>query len=175
MTEALTLSRGNDEFGLFVAGIQGRLQRTAWLLTGNWAEAEDLVQSSLAKVWRRWDRVCETDSPEAYARKLLLNTFLSSRRRRWIGERADEAPQPAPVGDPADLVAVQVSVRSALARLSSRQRAAVVLRFFDDLSETQVAEALGCRVGTVKSTTAKALERLRIHPGMRQLLQEAQP
>ncbi len=166
---------GNDDFESFVAGLQGRLQRTAWLLTGSWEEAEDLVQTSLAKAWRHWDRVSSADDPEAYTRRTLLNSYLSARRRRWRAEQPHEAVQPPPVGDSADQVALRTSVLAALAQLPARQRAAVVLRFFDDLPEAKVAQVMGCRLGTVKSTTAKALERLRVQPGLQGLVQEAQP
>lgn len=173
--EVLMASGGGDDFESFVAGVQSRLQRTAWLLTGNWQEAEDLVQTSLAKAWRHWDRVATADNPEAYTRRTLMNSFLSARRRRWRAEQPDATVQPPPVGDPADLVALRTSILAALAQLSARQRAAVVLRFFDDLPEAQVADVMGCRLGTVKSTTAKALERLRVQPGLNGLVQEAQP
>ncbi len=166
---------GNDDFESFVAGVQGRLQRTAWLLTGSWEEAEDLVQTSLAKAWRHWDRVCAADNPEAYTRRVLLNSFLSARRRRWWAEKPHEAVQPPPIGDSTDLVALRTSVLAALARLPARQRAAVVLRYFNDLPEAKVADIMGCRLGTVKSTTAKALDRLRVQPGLQELAQEAQP
>ncbi|MGH9122207.1 MAG: SigE family RNA polymerase sigma factor [Acidimicrobiales bacterium] len=163
---------GTDDFDSFVVGIQSRLQRSAWLLTGNWDDAEDLVQISLAKVWRHWDRVAGADSPEAYTRRTMLNSFLTSRRRRWHGEQPYSTLDPAPVGDAADYVAVRTSVMEALAHLSPRQRAAVVLRFFDDLGEAQVAEAMGCRPGTVKSTTSKALSRLRLEPGLQGLVEQ---
>jgi RNA polymerase sigma-70 factor (sigma-E family) len=143
--------------------------------TGNWAEAEDLVQTSLAKAWRHWDRVAAADNREAYTRRILMNSFLSARRRRWRAEQSHATVQPRPLGDTADLVALRSSLLAALAQLSARQRAAVVLRFFDDLPEAQVAEVMGCRLGTVKSATAKALKRLRVQPGLQGLVQEAQP
>jgi RNA polymerase sigma-70 factor (sigma-E family) len=162
-----------DDFGMFVAGVQARLQRSAWLLTGNWEEAEDLVQLSLAKVWRHWDRVNAADNRHAYTQRVLINSFLSARRRRWRGERPEATPPQPPAGDWADRMALRVSVQVALRQLSARQRAVVVLRFFEDLSEAQVADLLGCRLGTVKSTTAKAIERLRAQPGLQALLEEA--
>lgn len=166
--------RGGDEFTAFVAGIQSGLQRTAWLLTGSWDEAEDLVASSLAKVWRHWDRVSVADARDAYARRMLVNVFLSSRRRLWRLEQPHAAPEPPAVRDPSDSVAVRATIEAALAELSARQRAAVVLRFFDDMTEAQVADVMGCRVGTVKSTTAKAVERLRVMPGLQGLFEEVQ-
>lgn len=166
--------RGGDEFTAFVAGIQSGLQRTAWLLTGSWDEAEDLVASSLAKVWRHWDRVSVADARDAYARRMLVNVFLSSRRRLWRLEQPHAAPEPTAVRDPSDSVAVRATIEAALAELSARQRAAVVLRYFDDMTEAQVADVMGCRVGTVKSTTAKAVERLRVMPGLQGLFEEVQ-
>lgn len=166
--------RGGDEFTAFVAGVQSGLQRTAWLLTGSWDEAEDLVASSLAKVWRHWDRVSVADARDAYARRMLVNVFLSSRRRLWRLEQPHAAPEPPAVRDPSDSVAVRATIEAALAELSARQRAAVVLRFFDDMTEAQVADVMGCRVGTVKSTTAKAVERLRVMPGLQGLFEEVQ-
>lgn len=165
---------GGDEFSIFVAGVQSRLQRTAWLLTGSWVEAEDLVASSLAKVWRHWDRVSVANARDAYVRRMLVNVFLSSRRRLWRLEQPHAAPEPPAVKDLSDSVVVRATLEAALAELSARQRAAVVLRFFDDLPEAQVAEIMGCRVGTVKSTTAKAIERLRVMPGLQGLFEEVQ-
>jgi RNA polymerase sigma-70 factor (sigma-E family) len=165
---------GGDEFTAFVAGVQSELQRTAWLLTGSWEEAEDVVASSLAKVWRHWDRVSVANVREAYARRMLVNVFLSSRRRLWRLEYPHAAPEAPAVKDPSDSVAVRATIEAALAKLSARQRAALVLRFFDDLPEAQVADVMGCRVGTVKSTTAKAVERLRVMPGLQGLFEEVQ-
>lgn len=166
--------QGGDEFAAFVAGVQGGLQRTAWLLTGSWEEAEDLVASSLAKVWRHWDRVSVANNRDAYARRVLMNVFLSSRRRLWRLERPHAAPEPPAADDPSDSVAMRATIEAALVQLSARQRAAVVLRFFDDMSEAQVADVMGCRVGTVKSTTAKAVARLRVTPGLQGIFEEVQ-
>ena len=166
-------AEGSVDFGAFVAATQGRLQRTAWLLTGNWEEAEDLVQTALAKAWRHWDRVVTADSPEAYARRILSNSFLSSRRRRWWGERPVSEVEPVPSGDQSEQVALRAAIEAGLKQLTARQRAAVVLRYFSDLSEAEVAEIMHCRVGTVKSTTARAFELLRAQPGFDGLLREA--
>lgn len=166
--------RGGDDFAAFVAGVQGGLQRTARLLTGSWEEAEDLVASSLVKVWRHWDQVSVANDRDAYARRMLVNTFVSSRRRLWRLEQPHAAPEPPAVDDPSDAVAERATIDAALDLLSARQRAAVVLRFFDDLSVGQVAGVMGCRVGTVKSTTAKAVERLRAAPGLQGVFEEVQ-
>ena len=169
------VSGGSDDFDVFVAGVQRRLLRSSWLLTADWEDAEDLVQSCLAKVWRHWGRVRAADEPEAYVRRVLLNTFLSARQRRWRGERAAAGPEPASVDDPADDLALRNSLLAGLARLSPRQRAVVVLRYFDDLSEVEVARVMGCRPGTVKSTASKALEHLRAQPGLQALTMGVEP
>jgi RNA polymerase sigma-70 factor (sigma-E family) len=162
------------DFDDFVASNSRRLLRSAWLLTGNWSSAEDLVQIALLSTWRRWDQV-ELELPFAYTRRVLVNSYLSGRRRRWRDEwSVAEVPETA--GSYADDLAgadLRESLRSALAALPSKQRAAVVLRYFEDLSEPQTAQLLGCSVGNVKSQTSRALAKLRVTPGLRSLLQEA--
>jgi RNA polymerase sigma-70 factor (sigma-E family) len=151
-----------EGFAQFVATREAALQRTAWLLTGDWALAEDLVQTALARSWPRWERIRRRDSPEIYVRKVMVNTWSTWSRRRWRGERASESLPDAPAsGDVAAEASVRVAVRGALESLTGRQRAMVVLRIFDDLSEAQVARVMGCAVGTVKSTTAQAMAKLR--------------
>ena len=146
----------------YVAARQRALLRSAWLLTGDWHAAEDVVQAALVRVWPRWNRVAAGGNHDAYVRRAVINTYLTFRRRRWNGEFAAAAPPDRP--DPADPYAA-VELRDALARvlpsLGRRQRAIVVLRYFDDLSEPRVAEVMGCSVGTVKSQSAKALAKLR--------------
>ena len=147
------------------------LLRSAWLLTGDWASAEDLVQVALMRAWQRWESI-ESDAPEAYVRRVLLNAFLKGRRRRWANER--------PVAELPDQVAVdelstsdlRQSIRAALATLPAKQRAVVVLRYFNDLSEAQTADVLGCSVGNVKSQASRALAKLRCTPGLHSLLEE---
>lgn len=165
------MSREPEGFAEFVAGRERALQRTAWLLTGDWAMAEDLVQTALVKSWPCWERIMRRDDPELYVRRVMVNTWATWWRRRWRWEHASAAvpDRPAP-GDMAAEVAVRVAVRDALGRLTRRQRAVLVLRVFDDLSEAQVASVLGCAVGTVKSTTAQALARLRDDPRLAALV-----
>jgi RNA polymerase sigma-70 factor (sigma-E family) len=165
-----------EGFAQFVAARERALQRTAWLLTGDWALAEDLVQTALARSWPRWERIRRRDDPELYVRRVMVNTWASWRRRRWRGEHASAAvPDTAAPGDMAAEVASRMAVRAALGSLTSRQRAVLVLRVFDDLSEPQVATVLNCATGTVKSTMARALAKLREHPGLAALIeQEAQ-
>jgi RNA polymerase sigma-70 factor (sigma-E family) len=147
-------------FEEFVAGRGQALQRFGYVLTGDWALAEDLVQTALAKAYPRWSRVVR-DDPEAYVRKIMINTWSSWGRRRWRGELpALQLPEVAAPDGFAGIDHRQV-LRAALAQLPRRQRAVVVLRYHQDLSEAQVAELLGISVGTVKSQAARALASLR--------------
>src|SRR6266568_3675244 len=124
-----------EGFAQFVEARQRALQRTAWLLTGDWALAEDLVQTALVRAWPRWGRIRHRDDPEIYVRRVMLNTWSTWTRRRWRGEKpAADMPDHPATGDVAAEVAVRVAVRSALGSLSPRQRAVLVLRVYDDLS-----------------------------------------
>lgn len=164
-----------DGFAEFVGTRQRRLQRAAWLLTGDWTTAEDLVQTALARAWRHWRRVDAAGDPDAYVRRILVNSFVSASRRRWLGERpVASVPDRPALGEFSADVGNRLLVRAALARLSHRQRAVLVLRYFDDLTEAQVADVMGCAVGTVKSTAAKALERLRADADIADLLERMQ-
>ncbi|HYY10719.1 MAG TPA: SigE family RNA polymerase sigma factor [Kineosporiaceae bacterium] len=151
-------------FEEFVALRSPRLLRVCYLLTRDWASAEDLLQTSLAKSWFAWDRVA--DEPEAYVRRVIANTYASWWRRRWRGEVPTEQ-LPDSVGAGRDAmrdVDERDELWAALGRLPRRQRAVVVLRFFEDLTERQTADALGVSVGTIKSQTSRALATLRIDP-----------
>ena len=162
-----------EGFTQFVEIRQRALLRTAWLLTGDWALAEDLVQTALVRSWPRWERIRRRDDPEIYVRRVMVNTWTSWSRRRWRGERPSQAvPDGQAAGDLAAEVAVRMAVRGALRMLTARQRAVLVLRVFDDLSEPQVAQVLGCAVGTVKSTMARALARLREDPQLAGLVDQ---
>ena len=147
------------------------LLRSAWLLTGNWASAEDLVQTSLLQSWLHWDAI-KADAPDFYVRRVLMNTFLSGQRRRWTREQPmAELPDRAGVDELTSSELRHVIWR-ALSGLPARQRAVVVLRYFNDLSEAQTAHVLGCSVGTVKSQTSRALARLRSIPELQSLQEE---
>jgi RNA polymerase sigma-70 factor (sigma-E family) len=151
-----------EGFTDFVAGHQAGLQRTAFLLTGDWQLAEDLVQTSLAKAWVHWTRVIGADNPEAYVRRVIVTTYVTWWRRRWRREFTTGALPDR--GGPTDLVAEtadRLVAHRLLARLPARQRAVLVLRFYQDMTEKETAAMLGCTIGTVKSQTAKALSRLR--------------
>ncbi|MEU6850400.1 SigE family RNA polymerase sigma factor [Actinacidiphila alni] len=157
------------DFETFAAARWPQLVRTAYLLTGDHHEAEDLVQSTLAKVYLGWSRIRRLDVPDAYVHRALVNNNLSRFRKRRVvhlltpllPERARPDPH-SPVEDRALLVA-------ALAALPPRQRAAVVLRYWEDLSEQQVAEILGCSPGNVKSQASRGLRKLREHPALAEL------
>ena len=153
-------------FDDFVATRSTRLLRTAYLLTHDRALAEDLVQTSLAKAWFAWGRI--DGRPDAYVRRVMVNTYSSWWRRRWNGEEATaELPErgAGATGRTEDgRVDDRTDLWRALARLPKRQRAVVVLRFYEDLSEIETAEILQCSVGTVKSQASRALAKLRIDP-----------
>jgi RNA polymerase sigma-70 factor (sigma-E family) len=160
------------DFADFVQRRSGPLLRAAWVLTsGDWALAEDLVQTTLGEVWRRWDRVATMDAPDAYAHKVLVNTSLRWRGRRWAGETAvAELPERVAAGGGLQQVDVRESLRRALGELTAKQRAVIMLRYFEDRSEADTAQIMGCSVGTVKSQAAKAIARLRDVPGLAEVL-----
>ena len=167
--------------GSFVAARRGALLRTAWLLTGNRDDAEDLVQTALVSCARHWARVSAAGDPEAYVRRSLVTQHVST----WRAARArvttvpdgdlgsglpgiDRAADPGggrgggrSGGDPSAGVDDRLVLAAALARLTPKQRAVLVLRFYEDLTEVQAAQVLGVGVGTVKSQTRHALQRLR--------------
>jgi RNA polymerase sigma-70 factor (sigma-E family) len=137
------------------------LIRTAYLLTGDWHRAEDLLQTALMRCYGRWSRI---DDHEAYVRRTLYVTYAGWRRRRWNGEVPGPLPDRAGVDDDAVAADTRADLLRLLTSLPARQRAVVVLRYYEDLSEADVAALLGVTTGTVKSTAAKALARLRHSP-----------
>ena len=151
---------GFEEF--FAARSDGLL-RTAYLLTRDRALAEDLLQTALAKAWFAWSRI--HGDPEPYVRKVLVNTYASWWRRKWNGETPHED-VPEREQERRDDPEGRTDLWAALGRLPKRQRAVVVLRFFEDLSEAETARVLECSTGTVKSQTSKALAKLRIDPSL---------
>jgi RNA polymerase sigma-70 factor (sigma-E family) len=153
-----------DGFRNFVTSRSPALVRSAWLLTGDEAAAQDLVQTALAKTWTHWDRIRQ-DAPEAYVRRVMVSTFLTWKRRKCHGEITVAVVPDRMLGRDAFAdVDLRRSLTQALRGLPRRQRAVVVLRYFEDLTEAQTAAALGCSVGTVKSQSAKALAKLRNCP-----------
>jgi RNA polymerase sigma-70 factor (sigma-E family) len=137
------------------------LYRYAYLLTGNHADAEDLAQQTLLKAYRSWSRVSQSDSPAAYLRRMLTNTYLSARRpkARRLEVLTDAPPERGEVGGggPEERMVLWPHVTS----LPPRQRAVIVLRYYEGLSEREIAETLDCSAGTVKSTAHHALKALR--------------
>lgn len=147
------------EFDAWAQTVGPRLHRAGYLLTGDWSSAEDLVQHALLVTWRRFDSL---EAPEAFARTVLARGAASWWRRRWRGE-VPHGRLPEPDGaDPWGGVDTAEVVRRALLTLPPRQRAVVMLRFLDDMSEADTAAALGWPVGTVKSTAARAVAALRV-------------
>jgi RNA polymerase sigma-70 factor (sigma-E family) len=151
-------------FRAFVAARSSALARTAFLLTGDAQAAEDLLQEALARVAGRWRRVVAGGDPEPYVRRVIYTVHVSRwrkhRGREWSGAVPD-----GPVGpDLAELSAGRLTVRSALDDLTPKQRAVIVLRFYEDLTERQAADVLGVSISTVKAQTVDALIRLRRHP-----------
>jgi RNA polymerase sigma-70 factor (sigma-E family) len=164
------------EFERFVTERTDQLLRTAYLVAWDLTEAEDLVQETLLQVARRWPRVAAMEHPAAYARKLLVNLAIDTAQKRarrsgeltagggadatqWLDQRAARD---------LDSVVTQTVLLAALAALPARQRAIIVLRYWEDLPEAEVAAVLGCSVGTVKSTASRGLARLREQLGHRQ-------
>ena len=145
----------------FVSARGAALSRTAYLLTGDHQAAEDLVQDTYVVLVRRWQKSGAVD-PEAYVRRILYSRFVDSwRRRRRLLELPWASPPDAVGGDDVGTVADRLTLEAALRRLTPRQRAVVVLRFYEDLTEVQAAAALGISPNTVKSQTRVALQRLR--------------
>jgi RNA polymerase sigma-70 factor (sigma-E family) len=148
-------------FGEYVSARSRALLRTAYLLTGNVADAEDLVQAALAKTFLAWDRIEDRGAVDGYVRRAMVNTHISWWRRRRVEEYpTDEIPDQA-VADHAVSSDLQETLRRAIDRLPQRMRAAVVLRYYEDMTEAEVAEALGVSLGTVKSTVSRAVAKLR--------------
>jgi RNA polymerase sigma-70 factor (sigma-E family) len=160
-----------EGFREFVVRRSPALLRTGRLLTGQEASAHDLVQTALLKTWSRWERIGR-GAEEAYVRRVMFSTFLTWRRRSWRGETPVALlPETAVATDPFADADLRSAVGQALGQLTRRQRAVVVLRYFDDLSEADTALVLDCSLGTVKSQTSKALANLRRSP-LRHLFQE---
>jgi RNA polymerase sigma-70 factor (sigma-E family) len=163
----LRAGASRQEFERFVMDRTGPLLRTAYLMAGSLAEAEDLVQETLLRAARNWPRVRVMEYPAAYARQVLVNVALdgAAGRARRAGElaAADSAWDPADIRAQRDLHGVDTrqELLAALATLPARQRAVIVLRYWEGLPEAEVAEILGCSAGTVKSTASRGLSRLR--------------
>ncbi|MER6539835.1 SigE family RNA polymerase sigma factor [Streptomyces sp. 900105755] len=164
------------QFQEFVRARWSQLVRTAYLLTGDPHHAEDLTQTALAKAYRSWRRVSRTDHPEAYVRRMLVSCNSDRFRKRRVAESlTDVPPERAGYDDAVSRADERGMLLAALAGLPPRQRAVVVLRYWEDLSEGEVAEVLGCSPGTVKSQASKGLAKLRTVPGLAQAMSHAAP
>ncbi|HTR95332.1 MAG TPA: SigE family RNA polymerase sigma factor [Trebonia sp.] len=149
-------------FGEYVRVRSPALLRSAQALTGNRADAEDLLQATLVKAYQSWDRIDDAAALDTYVRRVMVNTHISGWRRRRVDEYpTDEIPDAPSSGDATRDSDLRDVVQRALDRLPRQMRAAVMLRFYDDMTEPEVAAALGVSVGTVKSTVARAVAKLR--------------
>ena len=151
------------DFDDFVAARGRAMWRAAWLLTGDSGKADDLVQTALGKAWPQFDRVSASGSFEAYVRRVMFTTYLSWWRRKWNAELPSPVPEAATGSPDLDL---RRDLTTALAALPKGQRAVIVLRYVEDLTEAQTADVLGCSVGTVKSQSSRALAALRSSPAL---------
>lgn len=154
--------RAEDPFALFVRAHSEQLFTTAYLLTGSSGRAEELLQDTLARLYPRWARVAAADSPVAYVRRSLANGFVSAGRRRSSRDVAlTRLPEGGDGRDLAEDVADRALLWQLLDALPARQRAALVLRYFHDMPDEEVAEALGCRVATVRSLASRGVAAMR--------------
>jgi RNA polymerase sigma-70 factor (sigma-E family) len=152
---------------VFVRAQMPSLSRTAYLLTGSTASAQDLVQDTLLRLYQRRDWVLAADVPLAYARRALANQFVNDRRKPARREIIlADVPERHAAPDGSHAVVERDAMWRLLATLPDRQRAALVLRFYDDLPDAEIAEALGARIGTVRSLISRALSALRESPEM---------
>nr|WP_203912862.1 SigE family RNA polymerase sigma factor [Rhizocola hellebori] len=150
-----------DDFRDFVTARSAALLRTAYLLAGDWATAEDLLQTALTKTYLAWKRLGQIEAVEPYARRVLVNTATSWWRRRWHGERPTEFLPERAAPDRLDEQLERDALWRHVKALPGRQRAVLVLRFYEDMSEAQTAAMLNISAGTVKSQTSRALGTLR--------------
>lgn len=152
----------NEQFRAFVTAQSAPLMRTAYLLTGNLVEAEDLVQSALCTTYLHWRKVVRYDQPAAYVRKVMLNERRSFWRRRRPEQLTADPPERS-AQDATAAIGVRDELWTQLRQLPPRTRAVVVLRYWEDRSEAETAEILGCSAGTVKKLGSQGLARLREH------------
>lgn len=159
----------NDEFSAYVAARWSRLVRAAVLLGCSQAEAEDVVQTALMRCLVHWRKVQRAEDRDAYVHRILVNTFTSSRRRRWTREQATADMPETSTPDQTSIIDTADAVLRSLGRLNSDQRTAVVLRYYAHLSEQQMADVLGVAPGTVKSRLSRALQVLADDPDLTEL------
>ncbi|HTZ42766.1 MAG TPA: SigE family RNA polymerase sigma factor [Jatrophihabitans sp.] len=151
------------EFATFVRVHSTALVSSAFLLTGDRVDAEELVQDTLVRLYPNWARVAQADVPLAYVRRSLTNNFLNGRRRRSAGDvLVADPPETGYEPDLGGRLSDRELVRSLLDRLPARQRAVLVLRFFEELDDGDIAAIVGCRRGTVRSIVSRSLQQLRL-------------
>jgi RNA polymerase sigma-70 factor (sigma-E family) len=161
-------AREKADFADFVAARSAALHRAAYLMVGEAGLAQDLVQEALTKTYVAWPRLRDKGNAEAYTRKAITTTAISwYRRKSWSQEHSTADPPDAPTAGHDDRVAESAWLWECLMGLPVRQRAAIVLRYYEDLTEAQTAEAMGCAVGTVKSQVSAGLAKLRQQLGDR--------
>jgi RNA polymerase sigma-70 factor (sigma-E family) len=149
-------------FEEYVAARLPALLRYAVMLTGDAHVAEDVVQDTMVRAYFTWRRVQRADHPDRYVKRMVTNAYLMWRRGPWVRRAVPYAEPPdVPVGDTSESSALRQEMWDQLTRLPPRQRAAVVLRYYEDLPDAEIAEVLGCAVGTVRSQISRALESLR--------------
>lgn len=153
--------RYEAEFETFALAQRDGLQRYAYYLCGDWHQADDIVQKALAKLFSAWPRVDPNGAP-AYVRRIVTNVFFSHRRLAWVRREQTVDTMPVqPLDRPQEEVDLRLTVARALDRLTPRERATLVLRYWEQLSVDEAAAALGCSAGTVKSQTSRAMGKLR--------------
>lgn len=162
MTAGFAPGGEDPGFREYVTARRGSLLRMAYLLTRNLADAEDLLQAALAKTYQAWDRIEDRGALDGYVRRAMMNTHISWWRRRRLEEYPTEQIPDRPVADHAGESELHDTLRRALGRLPERMRTAVVLRYYEDMSEAEIAKVLGVSQGTVKSTVSRAVAKLRI-------------
>jgi RNA polymerase sigma-70 factor (sigma-E family) len=162
----------DDEFREFVSARSRDLLRFAWMLTYDAGRAEDLLQTSLAKAWPHWSRIVRDGDPATYVRKVMVNTATAWWSRRWRGEVPTGSLPEVPAAGQFEVVDDRDALLRALRALAPRQRAVVVLRYFEGRSEAETAAILGCSVGTVKSHASRALATLRATDAVENALRE---
>ena len=157
-----TMNGREDRFAAYFAARSGAMRATAFLLCGDWHRAEDLVQNAFVKLYLVWHRVGEDEKLDSYTRQILVRTFLDEKRRGFFRrERPISEVGDRPLSEPDDHVENRMVLVQALATVAPRQRAAVVLRIWEDLSIEDTARTMGCSTGTVKSQLARGLAALR--------------
>ncbi|HEX6359428.1 SigE family RNA polymerase sigma factor [Actinophytocola sp.] len=153
------MTTGGDDFSAYFAARAHTLRATAYLLCGDWHRAEDITQTAMTKLYLAWPRLRD-HGMDAYARKVVVRTFLAENRRLWHRREHLTHEPPEPVSDTGD-VTQRLLVEAALATVPPRQRAVLVLRYWNDLSVEDTADVLECSTGTVKSQAARGIAALR--------------